>query len=776
MTTITQLAGLQFYICPHKPKTVFSGQVSTGPSDPYINITWDNGATGTLATSGAPEEGDTVHFGSTAGTSDIGITRVRSWTPAGPTDSTTGTLKIAETDDVGPQIANNNHITVKQEKRLWPRNPRQTLSGTTVSFFEDYDVAFTDQTENWYPTAVAPPPAVVFMETGGSVTVSFVGDRSTVHAPGASLSSYLWTAHGATSATSTSIGTEGSPVTFTWNSTGQFMVTFRVTDSNGKSHTTTTWVFVIDAGAPEDVAFIAYDRCSDSFDFDQGGGEGAFTVHENAPESTFARDAMVVVASRGELDTTTGYFPFRTNVHFVGYIVGSSISQDPDHSTTTFRASSVNRLMNSIKTFPVSMTDVVSPTEWVQAKSMTVDRIAAYLFTWRSTLATMTPCIFSGYSPLVFRQDFGPSTLLQQLTGQLLGDSWCKLAVNHQGVLYIQIDYNWMLTAERSALSTRKTLQKGVWIGPVSIAERADYDLPASKIKASGVAYSGGGDVNNVTPLFSEAPGDLHRAFGRESGGGRFVLNNQTDLNIRCGFMLSKQNLRYSNVQMRFLNDGAFTVAPQEKFPAVILPGDNARGLSWTPTLIPRRVRRTYNHEAGFVDSTVEFEPDATGPAGITVEIEQPEQFFEPVIDTSLTDQGIFAWSPEGSTYFHTIAIGSTWDDRNPGLSGDDLLDHYGGIDPFWRVQSGSDDADDTIIFKEVTEAIHRSTNAGRTSWTDITPTGTASGAEYVGMDSNLFTISTHYMIVRWLVTGTYQSSVVKTVNDGTSWDWGTIT
>jgi hypothetical protein len=177
------------------------------------------------------------------------------------------------------------------------------------------------------------------------------------------------------------------------------------------------------------------------------------------------------------------------------------------------------------------------------------------------------------------------------------------------------------LLSERAAATTRKTLHKGIWTNAINITERQEYDLPTSKVKTGGILYGGNADLTDVTPLFSDAPGDLQKNYGREAGSSRFILESQADLNTRTGYMLAKENQRFPAVRMSFINDGSFTIVPQEVFPAIIEAADNNRGLAFTPDLIPRRIRRSYDHRNGLISYEVEFEISSTGPAGITVSL-----------------------------------------------------------------------------------------------------------------------------------------------------------
>lgn len=668
---MASVSKLDFYLCVLKPVTVLTARVNGSPADPYMTIPFDNGQTGTattVGTSGAPVAGNTVWFGSTAGGQERGTARLRYWSPSNGS-GTAGNLSIAETDDVGPIIEDNDFITVKLEWRLWGIAPRLVQQGTEVEYYEDYDIGWIDQTTNWRPVAVAGPPAVEFGR--GPVQVSFVGDRSFALAPGATITNYAWTAHGSVEGTSSSQGTEASPVTFTWNSAGQYLVTLQVTDSNGRHHTAYTFVFIVD---PSDTdagsgAYTQFDAYNDSHDFSRGGGECSFIVHGIADVTEFPREAMVVHAANGTQTTATGTWPFRSNVLGVYYIVNDTIRQDSVNNTTSFRAQTIDGLMKNLSMHATSLRDERGPKDWTMAQDITVDRAASFQMIWRSTLASMTPIVRLNYDAEIKRQDFAPTNLYAQLQNELVKDAWGQLVSSHQSVLHLARDYNLMTTAERAAVTTRKLLHKGIWMDPLDIEERPDYAWPVRKVKMSGIYYPGG--QAEVKAMFSEAPGDVHKAFGREDAPGRLILSSQDDLNTRCGYALARQNYRWHRLRGRFVNDGSFAVAPQEIFPANIEGDDNNRGLAWTPDLIPRRMRRTYNHDGGYYINEVEFEPDVTGPAGITITIDPPaETPTKPTYDPEpeppwtgpiLPQAGAAAAADKAMGTYWTLDKGATW-------------------------------------------------------------------------------------------------------------------
>lgn len=705
---------LSFYLCVEQMPTSFTGRVNGAPSDPYMTINISSGVVGSLS----PLPGMTVAFGTSAGASDVGIQRLRSWTST--------QISIGESDDLGPQIQNNDYVTIWANFRLFPIYPRAVISGNDATLFIDYDVAWARQTIDYKPVAVAGPPAVVEYN-GTNAQASFVGDRSFALAPGATITGYLWTAPGSVEGTSTSQGTEASPVTFTWTSTGQKLVYLRVTDSNGKVATNYTWVFVVDPNNPDTVAYVNFDAYNDNFDYEQGGGACTFAVHGNATIADFPNEAMIVMASRPTTPgqtTPTGYWPNRDNVHFVGYIVGNTVRQNPVDGDVTFTAVTIDTLMRNVTAFPVSLTYRNAPQDWTMAANLTTDRAASYLWHYHSTLSLMASIRPSNYTGLIQRQDFGPNGgIHSQLDSELMSSLWGKVVVNHQGVVHHLIDYNLMNDTERAAVTVRKTLHKGVWVDDLNIEERHAYSLPVNVVKMSGVLYPGG-EIDDVCPLFSEAPGNAPKVYGSEMNYDRLILTSQTDLNVRCGRALAKQNAKYSAFAMRFINDGSFTIAPQELFTSNIEAADNDRGLALTTRLLPRRISRTFDNQSMLISYDVGFEPETDGPPGVTVDLPcgPPEQKLPnnrpPATPSDTAGASSLASASEGSSFYFAQKAGQTWQRRVSGLTNLNLQDMI--KDPWSDFKNGHN-IDQIILWGCGPGFLTRSPNTGQ-NWEDHTP------------------------------------------------------
>ncbi|MCP4362643.1 MAG: hypothetical protein GY796_31960 [Chloroflexi bacterium] len=774
---MTILNPLEFYLCPQPKEVVFSGNVSANPSSPYMSISYNTGVTGSF---GAPLPGQTVEF---VGRGDR---RLKSWSGGG-----SGTIGIDESDDVGPIIQSGDSIVMYNQFRLWPKYPRFVQSGDSVTIYADSDEAYTNQTNQWRPVAVAGPIAVEVL-SGGTVTVSFVGDRSYALAVGGSISSYLWTAYNSIEATSTSQGTKGSPVTFTWTTAGWHLVSLKVTDNNGQTHTNYTYAIIIDPASPEDVAFVDFDATNDNFDFEQGGGSCSFTVRGDASVTNFPTECLVVHACRGTQTTTTGSWPFRQNTLFVGYVTQNTTRQNPTTGDVSFRAETINSIMKNVSMFPVSLTDKTTPVDWTQAKKLTVDRAFSFLAKHWSTLDTMTSIIRTNDTRFIKRQDFGPTSLYSMAQGELLGSILAKSVSSPQGVIYNEIDYNLQNSTERAGITTRKTLHKGIWANDVFIEERSDYEWPARAVKMSGIIYSGS-QAEEICPSFSEAPGDAPKSYGREMNVDRLILASQSDLNVRCGHMLAKQNKEYPTIRMTFHNDGSFTTVPQELFPAVIEAGDNDRAIALSVNLIPRRINRRYDHRNGFYEISVEFEPESSGAAGVTVDIpcDPPTQNLP---SSSLPDPPSGGGFPgataliattTGSSFYFEPGLEQAWERRVQGLLDPSQLAFSDMIpDPWSTFKQGGYNPNSVIVWGSGKGFLARSTNTGK-AWQDRTnnlsapdwgsDSNTVANTDFMRINADIFSEDRLYLLASWQVTGSYHGAVAKST-DGFNYTWHNLT
>jgi len=210
------------------PVTVFAARVNQvfTSVDKIASITFDTVTTGAY-TDILP--GMTILVGSSAGASDRGIGCVRK-------TATATILYITETSTIA--VADNDYITVLQEFSLWSKNARVTNNG--VNYYVNYDETYTDQLGTPKPVIICGGDRVIELISGSAATTYDLTGCYVIDA--SSVASYVTTCPG----TTVTNGTTSAP-TVTASSTGQYLVKFQVTATNGKVSITYRWLFVWDA-------------------------------------------------------------------------------------------------------------------------------------------------------------------------------------------------------------------------------------------------------------------------------------------------------------------------------------------------------------------------------------------------------------------------------------------------------------------------------------------------------------------------------------------------
>src|SRR3990167_9588064 len=122
----------KLWLSIYKPSTVLSARVNDASiAVGEYQITYDNG----VGTWGNIRSGMTMLVGTAAGKADKGRIRVRS--------ATASVITVAENSHIN--WADDDYLTVLAFYEIWPVYARYTLSGDTVTWYKDYDVAYTNQ-------------------------------------------------------------------------------------------------------------------------------------------------------------------------------------------------------------------------------------------------------------------------------------------------------------------------------------------------------------------------------------------------------------------------------------------------------------------------------------------------------------------------------------------------------------------------------------------------------------------------------------------------------
>jgi hypothetical protein len=488
----------KLYLAVHVPGTVLACQLNGAPGAyPLGALAFDSVSQGSYSD---VEAGMTLLVGSSAGARDKGWLRVRK-------AATSSTLYVAEVGRYAIDFADDDHLTVVDDRRIAPKFPR-VFGESGVPQFMDYDVAYSGQNENFGPQAIVGPPLVGFLPDGSFVG-NFVGERAVAHTPGSALASFLWTMPDAT--TYASQGTTASPVQHTFTSAipngGYF--SFEVTDDNGDVHTGHRLAFVFErtgSNAPHEV--VAIDSLRSRLGF--GVDEFRVRVFEGVGESAFPRGAQVVIFAEnwyGEGGSKEGAeiglnYPYRANVLFAGWIVSEVTVLEPRHGEVEFSVASTTSLLGLMEGYPVALNRVSgSPGNWRELKGLTLDLAALHFCRWRSTLLDVVDVHLAGScaaGQTIEYQDLDAASLYDQLRQNYHERG--MLAHVHsdlQGALYCELDEMILATGDRVGAT--------LWeMADGDRAGRAELPSPHTKPNAQVTLFG----VDGETPLGARTPDD----------------------------------------------------------------------------------------------------------------------------------------------------------------------------------------------------------------------------------------------------------------------------
>lgn len=511
--TAPQLAALRtdnqhsrLYLAIYTPQTVYTAMVNqTFTSyDMISQITIDTGA-GTLAD---VLPGMTCLVGSTPGASDIGRVRVRE-TP------TTTTLKIGETSDVA--WANNQYLTIVDDLNIWPRHVRMNGSIPLM----DVDITYTDQHSKFAPVPVMGANAVVWLN-GASATVTF--DGSTAYAPGSTIASWSWTVSAGASITG---GTTATP-TVTVTAAGTYRVACTVTSAAGASSTGYRYIFAFDDSHPAESDF-ALQSCS--ADADSGGWSFGISTPDTALAAKINAGTLVILFERAA-SGSVGPIAGRENIVAMGWVVGETITTDPESGSTSFTVDNLAGWLKRIPAFPVGLDIKTTAAAWTDMPGLTVDRYLWHLLTWRTTATKITDCILTGDTRYAGRLSASGTSLWEQMT-TIAGETiLARVAVNRLNQLCAYIPPKYGGTAVNLMTITDADRAKTLTTPRQIISQSAQITLSGISVNAEGTAQT----------YFSLSPGHVMKRTGTQSARDRLLLTSQTQANTLAGILAGEMN------------------------------------------------------------------------------------------------------------------------------------------------------------------------------------------------------------------------------------------
>lgn len=576
------------------PNVIYTAQMDGTPAsyDMLLEIDYKNGS-GTL---GDVKVGMEIWAGSTSGANDRGRMRVRK-TP------TASVFYVGEVADA--VLSNNTYLTVVDIHGIWPKHIR---IGDNEVFYMDGDITYTNQHDNLSPLPIMGPSAVLDLKGAASVSLEIDASDSTVI--GSSISSYSWSAPGASS---TGSMTSASP-SIDYDTVGQYVVYCTVTAANGKSTTGARRVYVVDTLDTSSYLPIR-DLSEMAGSIDDAGWSFAVST-SGLDESALFDQAEFIVFVDDNFDgdkTGLGQISGRENILAHGWIVEESIEFNAADGTCSFRVRGGQHWLEMISAFTAGLELKPSTSSnWTQMTAMTVDKALYHLLYWRSTLVNVCDVILTGDSRYLPEIQGIEGTLLGQIRSFAMDTILAHACFDRFNRFYVFVDPQLTPEADRT-WATIRTLEADDWANNIIIMRQPPQ---TSRVATSGISSSSQG---NVKTFFSLSPGHTFKRRGYPKIVDRLLLSNQSQSNTLAGLICGYDNNPYPAIEINLSgHDRMMDICP----PQFINLGDsldgNPRGADFTnKNVIPRDITIAPELQAGTLDVTIISELE-TFPENVT--------------------------------------------------------------------------------------------------------------------------------------------------------------
>lgn len=580
----------------YNPSSVLTCQVNGAQATGARTITVDN--VGVLGTANKHYQ---VLFGSAAGLRDLGEARFISYT--------SGTLVVSAHNAA---LADNTHITVKEE--IKPQSIHVAIDDNDVVSEDGTEAYGSSYNSQYIPLARCGTHAVAYIDPATSkATVNFY-QRSTAIADGATIASHLWTWAGGTVVTgsTTTAGTSGSPNVVTWDTAGDYYCSYRVTDSNGKTHTRYFVVFVRDYNAEN--VYTNLEISGMEGDASTGVYRATLNIATSAGATAFPSRALCVLFAEdwfGATKTSIGSLNdvHRENIVMVGYIRRGTTQANWAKSSVSFEIESISGVMENAWALAGGVETSSAPAGWHQLYNMNFNTAVHHVITRHATVSQITDCYLNLPSYTIEYLDLPDASLAESLRN-MIAPVRGRMGCNAQGHLYFEANPQLVSLASRSTTYTIQTTN-------ADMRDEIDFSDEGQEKQVSQVDFAGE-DVN-ADPVFSLAPANPWTT-GRSEKLDAIRVDSQTQSNEFSGLYEGYFNNPFSDVTINWRgNYRALDIFPAEPIAVNISATQNARGIAWsTQRCWIKRV--SYEYSGTNLRVTTVVEKDSYGAPGITGE------------------------------------------------------------------------------------------------------------------------------------------------------------
>lgn len=572
----------RIWLAVYKPNVVYTALLNGAPAsnDLVGQISFDN-ATGTL---GDVKAEMTLWVGSTAGARDLGVCRIRK-------APISGTFYIGLTSEIA--WADNCHLTVVDLAMPWSKPVY--IDGGTVKI--DTDVSYSDQNATFSPVVRMGPHAIAWL-TGATVDVGF---SATAFVPGSTISSYSWSAPGASGTSGTTTATP----TITYNAAGYYRVYCTVTAANGKTFTGVRHVMIFDAdNMPKKIELTDDPTAS----YDEGGWEFGVKMYADADTDDIVEGALCILFGEdhfGAEETSIGAVTNRANIICVGYLDGESIVWDAEISEVSFNVRGLHSWMDMIETNPFTLTHAAdTPADWETMAGLTVDRALHHLLVWRSNIAAIADVTLTSdtrYAPVI---DAVEGSLWNQLDQIAWEKIFARGGVDKYGRLFVEIEPQLTPEADRT-WATVMTLTEKDWQERIEAARITRKKI--SMVSTSGWLTQLGGATST---LYSLAMGHVRARTGGVEIVDKLLAASQSQFNTLAGLYCGWKNLEWEFDLTMPQNNRIIDLFPRQFLDVSLAAGDTPRSLPYSGNLIPRSITLRFDAEASAFAVELQCEPE----------------------------------------------------------------------------------------------------------------------------------------------------------------------
>jgi len=594
----TQPHRTKFNLSIYEPNTVLTCLVSGSMSKGDMVIPYDSVGEGNYL---LVKRGMTLHVGSASGSSDMGIAYVK--------NADASEIIVGENSDI--EWADNLYLTVLDFFQIWPTYPRYTSDDIDITVYKDYDVAYSDQNSVLGTLICMGPHHAGYLDSATGTCSVYYSASGTSNLTTGTVS-YHWHFTGDCLPTGSHVQTPGNVI---YPTAGHYSAHLIVSGTAGSVETSTRHISIYDR--PENgtnVPILSWGFDGDlAGDRDSGGYSIRLWVKENI--GSIQDGALVVLFADDWYGTTKqsigGYFPNRSSVIFVGYIIGSSIDYDWKTSRVAFTVSSPTELMKQIETFSVSIKDSTNPTTsatneggspWFYVERLTMESALYHYIRWHTTINLCTDVEYNATNFNLQYFDADRASLYDAINSVMASAVVGRALCDRQGKLWFEIDYDAIDNAATTIPLALNILNQD-WINTQSIQERRVNEF--SFIEMGGV-YWQGAVADAFTPLLTAAPGTVPAYRGKSVRLSGLALSGQAQLNTLAGNVYANRNARFPEVGIDIAgNYRNFDIAPQERV-TLTLQNRTFRQLSWNEkSFAIKRVSYRMNQEQQMMNPSI---------------------------------------------------------------------------------------------------------------------------------------------------------------------------